>query len=211
MFVDRVQIELKAGRGGDGCSSFRRERYVPKGGPDGGDGGRGGSVVIEAREGVDSLTAFANRKQWSAEKGRAGSGANRQGRSGRDLLLVVPPGTIVVDVEQEMVIRDFSTPGESFVVARGGKGGRGNAHFKSSTNRAPRESTPGEEGEHRHVILELKMIADVGLIGKPQRRKEHAAESPFAGAAGDRGVSLHNQASKFGPRTAEPRSVLRDG
>ncbi len=171
MFVDRIQIELRAGRGGNGCSSFRRERYVPKGGPDGGDGGRGGSVIIEARGGVDSLAAFANRKRWIAEKGKHGSGSNRQGRSGGDLVLLVPLGTVVIDVENSFVIRDLSTAGERFVVARGGKGGRGNAHFKSPTNRAPRESTQGEEGEHRHVILELKMIADVGLIGKPNAGK----------------------------------------
>jgi GTP-binding protein len=171
MFVDRIQIEVKAGRGGDGCSSFRRERFVSNGGPDGGDGGRGGSVIIEARDGVDSLSAFARRKRWIAEKGKHGSGSNKQGRSGEELVLVVPPGTIVVDVEDAFVIKDFSRAGERFVAARGGKGGRGNAHFKSSTNRAPRDSTWGEQGEHREVMLELKMIADVGLIGKPNAGK----------------------------------------
>lgn len=171
MFVDRIEIEVRAGRGGDGCLSFRRERYVPKGGPDGGDGGRGGSVIIEAQEGVDSLSAFSHRKHWVAEKGRHGSGSNRNGRSGEDSILLVPPGTIVLDCDEGFVIKDMSQAGERFVVAKGGKGGRGNAHFKSSTNRAPRRITAGEDGEHRRVILELKMIADVGLIGKPNAGK----------------------------------------
>ena len=171
MFVDRIQIALQAGRGGDGCASFRRERYVPKGGPDGGDGGRGGSIILEAREGVDSLSAFAQRKHWAAERGRHGSSSKKQGRSGEDLVLFVPPGTVVVDVDQELMIKDLSTEGERFTVARGGRGGRGNVHFKSSTNRAPRDSTKGGEGESRLVVLELKMIADVGLIGKPNAGK----------------------------------------
>jgi GTP-binding protein len=171
MFVDRVQIELRAGRGGDGCVSFRRERYVPKGGPDGGDGGRGGSVLIEAREGVDHLSALAHRKLWKAENGKHGSGSNRQGRSAKDVLLLVPPGTVVIDAERQFVIRDLVTSGEQFVAARGGKGGRGNASFKSPTNQAPREFTQGEAGERRTVILELKVIADVGLIGKPNAGK----------------------------------------
>lgn len=151
--------------------SFRRERYVPKGGPDGGDGGRGGSVIIEAREGVDSLSAFAHRKRWVAERGTHGSGSNKHGKSGQDLVLLVPPGTVVLDAERSFVIKDLEQAGESCTAARGGKGGRGNAHFKSSTNRAPRETTRGDEGESRHVVLELKMIADVGLIGKPNAGK----------------------------------------
>jgi GTP-binding protein len=171
MFVDRVQIELQAGRGGDGCVSFRRERYVPKGGPDGGDGGRGGSVLIEAREGVDHLSGLAHRKFWKAENGKHGSGSNRHGRSAKDVLLLVPPGTVVIDAERQFVIRDLVTAGDRFIAARGGKGGRGNAAFKSPTNQAPREFTRGEAGERRRVILELKVIADVGLIGKPNAGK----------------------------------------
>lgn len=171
MFVDRVEIELQAGKGGDGCLSFRRERYVPKGGPDGGDGGRGGSIIIEAREGVDHLSALAHRKQWRADSGRHGSGANRHGRSAADLVLLVPPGTIVSDVEQAFVLKDLAQPGDRLVAARGGRGGRGNAHFKTATNRAPRQFTRGEEGEHRLLQLELKVIADVGLIGKPNAGK----------------------------------------
>jgi len=171
MFVDRCQIELQAGRGGDGCMSFRRERYVPKGGPDGGDGGKGGSIIIEAREGVDHLSALAHRKLWRAPKGMHGSGSNRNGRKGEDLVIHVPPGTVIIDAKDEFIIRDLTADGESFVVARGGKGGRGNASFKSAQNQAPRQFTRGEDGEHRIVIFELKAIADVGLIGKPNAGK----------------------------------------
>jgi GTP-binding protein len=171
MFVDRVQIDLQAGRGGDGCVSFRREKYVPLGGPNGGDGGDGGSVIIEARDGVDHLSSLAHRKFWRADDGGRGSGANKTGRNGKDLILHVPPGTVVLDAKHGFVIRDLVHPGDQLVAARGGKGGYGNLHFKSSTNRGPREATPGEAGEHRLVILELKVIADVGLIGKPNAGK----------------------------------------
>lgn len=171
MFVDRVKIELVAGRGGDGCTSFRREKYVPKGGPDGGDGGRGGSVIITARAGVNSLADFVNRRVWKAPKGMPGQGSNRHGRRGRDLRLYVPPGTAVIDAEQHFVIKDLLKPGDSLVAARAGKGGWGNTHFKSATNQTPREHTSGEEGGHRLVILELKSIADVGLVGKPNAGK----------------------------------------
>src|SRR6056297_2614382 len=171
MFVDRVKIELIAGRGGDGCTSFRREKYVPKGGPDGGNGGRGGSVIITAREGVNSLAQFANRRMWRAPKGMPGQGSDRNGRRGRDLRIYVPPGTAVIDAEQQFVIKDLLQPGDSLVAARAGKGGWGNIHFKSATNQAPREHTLGEEGERRLVILELKSIADVGLVGKPNAGK----------------------------------------
>lgn len=171
MFVDRVEIEVQAGDGGSGCVSFRRERYVPKGGPDGGDGGNGGSVLVVAEPGVDQLTALVHRKFWRAERGERGKGANRHGRSGADLIIRVPPGTVVCDAVNAFVIKDLTQPGEQLVAARGGKGGYGNTHFKSSTNRAPRDFTPGEEGERRRLILELKMIADVGLIGKPNAGK----------------------------------------
>jgi GTP-binding protein len=171
MFVDRVQIELLAGKGGDGCSSMRREKFIPRGGPDGGDGGDGASIIIEARMGVNSLAAFANQRMHRAPKGRPGEGALRHGRSGREIRLFVPPGTTVMDAEHGFVIKDLKHPGDQFVVARGGKGGKGNAHFKSSTNQAPRERSVGELGEARDVILELKSIADVGLVGKPNAGK----------------------------------------
>jgi GTP-binding protein len=171
VFVDRVRIEVAAGQGGRGICSFRREKYVPLGGPDGGDGGPGGSVILEARPGVDSLASLAQRRQWRAEGGSAGGPANRQGAAGADLTLLVPPGTLVVDEATGLVIKDLATPGDSIVAARGGAGGRGNLHFKSSTNRAPRQATPGGEGEVRRLLLELKVIADVGLVGRPNAGK----------------------------------------
>jgi GTPase len=171
MFVDRVTIDVRGGRGGDGCVSFRREKYVPRGGPDGGDGGNGGSVIIRAEEGVNSLSGLAQRRFWNATDGTRGGGANRHGRNGQDLLILVPPGTLVLDANELFVLRDLVAQGDEFVVARGGKGGYGNTHFKSATHRVPRESTPGEEGEQRQLLLELKMIADVGLIGKPNAGK----------------------------------------
>jgi GTP-binding protein len=171
MFIDRVTIDVQAGNGGDGCSSFRRERFVPRGGPDGGDGGNGGSVIIMAEAGVDSLMAVAHRKLWKADHGQHGQGSNRHGRNGADLVIKVPPGTIVMDTQEQLVIKDLARPGDRVFAARGGKGGKGNAHFKSATNRAPRESSPGDAGERRRLTLELKVIADVGLIGKPNAGK----------------------------------------
>lgn len=171
MFVDRVQITVQAGRGGDGCVSFRREKYVARGGPDGGDGGHGGSVILLAQAGVDNLSPLAHRHLWQAASGQPGSGGNCHGRSGEDLVIPVPPGTLVVDAKGGFVLKDLSEPGMQVVAARGGQGGKGNSRFKSSTNRAPRQSTPGEEGEARDLLLELKVIADVGLIGKPNAGK----------------------------------------
>lgn len=171
MFVDRVQVDVQAGNGGDGCSSFRRERYVPKGGPDGGDGGHGGSIIIVAEDGVDNLSYVAHRKLWKAERGRHGEGSNRQGRSGEDQIIRVPPGTIVVDAKEGFVLKDLAKAGDTVIAAKGGRGGKGNTHFKSSTNRAPRQCTPGQEGEVRRILLELKSIADVGLVGLPNAGK----------------------------------------
>lgn len=171
MFVDRVRIEAVAGKGGDGCMSFRRERYVPHGGPDGGDGGNGGSVLIIAEEGVNSLVNLNRRKQWKAEKGKNGSGSKQHGRSGQDEVIHVPPGTIVIDAKHKFVIKDLKASGDEVIAAQGGRGGKGNTRFKSSTNQAPRRWTPGQDGEARDLILELKVIADVGLIGKPNAGK----------------------------------------
>ncbi|GAB6167346.1 GTPase ObgE [Thermostilla marina] len=171
MFVDEVEILVEGGRGGNGCVSFRREKYVPKGGPDGGDGGDGGSVIIVAEEGVNNLAALAHRKHWRAERGKHGSGGCRQGASGSDLIIRVPPGTIVFDAQTNLVFKDLKKAGDRVIVAHGGKGGKGNAHFKSATNRAPREATPGAPGESRKIRLELKLIADVGLVGKPNAGK----------------------------------------
>ena len=171
MFVDRVKIEVEAGAGGNGCVSFRRERYVPKGGPNGGDGGRGGSVILLAEAGVDSLTALAHKKHHRAKGGRPGEGSDRTGRSADDIIIKLPPGTVVIDANEHFVLKDMNQAGDKLIAAQGGKGGRGNASFKSATNRAPREFTPGTPGQSRKLILELKVIADVGLIGKPNAGK----------------------------------------
>jgi len=171
MFVDRVTIEVEAGRGGDGCVSFRREKFVPRGGPDGGDGGNGGSILLIAEPGVDSLAALAHRKHWRAERGEHGMGSQRHGKSAADLVIRVPPGTVVTDAEHGLVLKDLAAAGAHVIAAHGGKGGKGNTRFKSATNQAPRESTRGDVGEHRRLTLELKIIADVGLVGKPNAGK----------------------------------------
>jgi GTP-binding protein len=171
MFVDRVKIQVAAGKGGNGCLSFRREKFIPRGGPDGGDGGNGGSIILVAETGVDSLAALAHRKHWRAENGTPGSGSDCHGRSAEDLILPVPPGTVIYDADGGFLLKDLTQIGEQVVVARGGRGGMGNVHFKSSTNRAPREHTPGGDGEVRNLLLELKVIADVGLVGKPNAGK----------------------------------------
>ena len=171
MFIDEAEIRVEAGKGGDGCVSFRREKYIPRGGPDGGDGGDGGSVVLVAEEGVDSLAPLTHRSQWNAQSGQPGGGANCHGRSAEDLVIPVPPGTVVIDAEHGHVLKDLAAAGDRVVVAQGGKGGKGNVRFKSATNRAPRQSTPGEPGEARTLRLELKVIADVGLVGKPNAGK----------------------------------------
>lgn len=171
MFVDRVEVEFIAGSGGNGCMAFRREKHVPRGGPCGGDGGDGGSVVLTAREGVNSLLEFAHQRHWRADRGGNGQGSNCHGRNGKDLELFVPPGTVLIDASSGMILRDLVQDGDSIVIARGGQGGFGNTHFKSATNQAPRQTTDGEEGQRRRVILELKSIADVGLIGKPNAGK----------------------------------------
>ncbi len=171
MFVDRVQIEIQAGKGGNGCMSFRREKYVPKGGPDGGDGGKGGSVIIVAKDGVNNLAGFSHQKFWKASNGAHGSGSNKAGKDGHDLILEVPTGTLVIDAKNDFIIRDMTHDGDTIVAARGGEAGKGNTRFKTSTNRAPRDHTPGGEGEKRELLLELKVIADVGIIGMPNAGK----------------------------------------
>jgi len=170
MFLDRITIFVKGGDGGDGCMSFRHEYKVPRGGPNGGDGGNGGNVIVLAEENVDSLAPLSGHKHWRATSGQAGQGSNWTGRQGEDIVITVPPGTIVRDTEGS-VIRDLTRHGDSVVVAAGGKGGHGNSFFKSATNRAPREFETGRPGEERWITLELKVIADVGLIGKPNAGK----------------------------------------
>lgn len=171
MFLDRITIHVRGGNGGDGCMAFRHEYKVARGGPWGGDGGKGGSVIVKAEENVDSLAPLAGHKHWRASSGQPGRGANWTGRDGEDVVILVPCGTIVRDAEHGHVLKDLAQPGETLIVAAGGRGGHGNTHFKTATNRAPREFENGAEGEERKVTLELKVIADVGLVGKPNAGK----------------------------------------
>ncbi len=167
MFIDEATIKVKAGNGGNGCIAFRREKFVPRGGPSGGDGGRGGDVIMESSERHNTLVHFRFNPEYKAERGRHGEGSNCTGREGADVMLKVPVGTIVYDDVTGEVIHDFSGPDERVIVARGGLGGRGNAQFKTSTNQAPRNAEPGREGEERVLRLELKLLADVALVGYP--------------------------------------------
>jgi GTP-binding protein len=170
-FVDSARIHVRAGHGGRGAAAFRREPYVPRGGPDGGDGGRGGSVVVFATTEQTSLAAYARRHEWRAEDGRPGAGGLKTGRGGRDLRLEVPVGTIVYDAAGDRLLGDLDQPGAELVLAAGGVGGRGNVHFKSSVNRAPHFAEPGLPGAELEVRLELRLIAEVGLIGPPNAGK----------------------------------------
>ncbi|MGZ4814345.1 MAG: GTPase ObgE [Terriglobales bacterium] len=167
MFIDEAKICVKAGNGGNGCIAFRREKFVPRGGPSGGDGGRGGDVIMESSERHNTLVHFRFNPEHKAERGRHGEGSQRTGSEGDDVILKVPVGTIVYDEATGEVVHDFSGPDERVIVARGGRGGRGNAQFKTSTNQAPRHAEPGREGEERVLRLELKLLADVGLVGYP--------------------------------------------
>ncbi len=171
MFVDEARILVTGGDGGNGSLSFRREKFVPKGGPDGGDGGHGGSVILEADSELNTLLPFRYKRLFKAERGRHGQGARKTGRSGHDLTVRVPPGTLVTDEDGLVLLADLAAAGERFLVARGGNGGRGNARFATSTNRAPRRHEPGREGEARTIRLELKLLADVGLVGLPNAGK----------------------------------------
>ena len=159
MFVDEAVIHVKAGDGGDGCVSFRREKYVPKGGPDGGDGGFGGSVVFEADPNKNTLLDFTGRHHWRAKRGEGGMGKKMSGLSGDDLVIRVPPGTMIFDDEHKILLADLDAPGKQVTIAQGGRGGRGNWYFRSSTNQAPRYAEPGTEGQERRVRLELKLTA----------------------------------------------------
>ncbi|WP_294948362.1 Obg family GTPase CgtA [Sulfurivirga sp.] len=170
-FVDEAQIHVQAGRGGDGIVSFRREKYIPFGGPNGGDGGDGGSVYLVADRNLNTLVDFQYVREYRAENGRPGQGQQKTGRSGEDLYIRVPVGTTVIDADTQEVIGDLTEDGQTLLVARGGKHGLGNVHFKSSTNRTPRQCTRGEPGEARNLKLELKVLADVGLLGLPNAGK----------------------------------------
>jgi GTP-binding protein len=170
-FVDEVTIKVEAGKGGDGSCSFRREKFIPRGGPDGGDGGHGGSVILEANANLNTLADFRHTREFRAESGRAGAGRNRSGKSSKDLIIYAPLGTLVHDHATSELIGDLTHAGERLVVAHGGKGGLGNTHFKSSTNRAPRKTTAGTPGEKRALHLEMQVLADAGLLGMPNAGK----------------------------------------
>ncbi|MFP4035257.1 MAG: GTPase ObgE [Desulfovermiculus sp.] len=173
-FIDEAVITVRSGKGGNGCVSFRREKYIPKGGPDGGDGGRGGNVLFRASSTKLTLYDLRLKRLYTAENGQPGSGRDRHGRAGQDMVIEVPPGTVVFALGpdgHEEVLCDLVQAGDEYVVARGGRGGKGNTHFKSSTMRTPRFAQPGEEGEEKKLRLELKLLADVGLIGMPNAGK----------------------------------------
>lgn len=171
MFIDEITLYCRAGDGGNGCLSFRREAHVPRGGPDGGDGGGGGDVAILADENLSNFAHLIGHKHWKAERGAHGQGKLKTGKSGSDATIRVPVGTLIFDQERGNLLRDLTANGDRVVIAAGGNGGRGNKHFATSTNRAPREFENGETGEERSVRLELKVLADVGLVGKPNAGK----------------------------------------
>ena len=170
-FVDYAEIFVQAGRGGRGCVSFRREKYVPRGGPDGGDGGRGGHIIFRAARDLNTLLDFRYRREYRAMRGQHGMGQKMHGRDGNDLVIPVPVGTIIKDKTTGIILADLIQDAQKFVAARGGRGGQGNQHFATATRQVPRFAQPGEEGEEKYLILELKLLADVGLVGLPNAGK----------------------------------------
>jgi GTPase len=171
MFVDRVLVKIEAGTGGSGQTSFRREKFAPMGGPDGGDGGRGGDVIVRGDRNLTTLLDYTYRDAWKAERGQHGEGSNRTGRSGEDIVLPVPPGTVVRDADTQEFLGEVMDDGHTMLVGKGGRGGKGNSFFVTPTHQSPREWQPGEEGQARTLELELKLIADIGLVGQPNAGK----------------------------------------
>jgi len=204
MFIDEATIQVKAGNGGNGCMAFRREKFVPRGGPSGGDGGKGGDVLMESSERHNTLVHFRFNPEYKAQRGRHGEGSNKTGREGEDVLLKVPVGTVVYDADTGEKVYDFSAPDQRVIIARGGRGGRGNARFATSTHQAPREHEEGRPGEERTFRLELKLLADVGLVGYPNVGKStlisrisaarpKIADYPFTNLQPNLGVVLVGQ------------------
>ena len=171
MFIDEAKIWVKAGNGGNGCLSFRREKFVPKGGPDGGNGGRGGNIYFQTVENLDTLLDFAGKHHWQAKNGQDGEGNNKSGAEGNDLIIKVPPGTLIYDTDIDLLLKDLNKISMKVCICRGGRGGKGNKAFATSTNQAPRTTTAGKKGQERNIRLELKLIADVGLVGMPNAGK----------------------------------------
>jgi len=207
-FIDEATIEVLAGDGGNGAASFRREKFVPRGGPDGGDGGRGGSIWAVADRNINTLIDYRYARIHRAKRGENGRGADQYGRGADDIVLRMPVGTVIADADTGERIADLATDGERALVAKGGKGGLGNLHFKTSTNRAPRQFTKGEEGEHRRLQLELRVLADVGLLGMPNAGKStliraisaarpKVADYPFTTLAPNLGVVRTSEAKSF--------------
>ena len=207
-FIDEARITVQSGKGGAGCVSLRREKYIPKGGPDGGDGGRGGDVIFKATTKKRTLYHLQFQKLYKAKNGTGGQGNNRAGKGGEDLIIELPPGTLVVDADTGDLIKDLVDPDEVFVVAEGGRGGLGNARFKSSTNRTPRFAQPGEAGQTLNLRLELKLLADVGVVGLPNAGKStlvsalssarpKIADYPFTTLTPNLGVIQTNRREPF--------------